>query len=278
MNSVILDGRKYAAQWLSDYTKKLNGATAVLAVIVVGSDPASAWYVQKKQQTAEKFGIKTQVYPLPDTVSQNEVATHIQALNSDPEITGILLQLPLPHLLESSRNALLNTIAPHKDVDGLGAYQQGLLVQNNSAAIVSATVRGIIELLTQYQVSVRSKQVVVIGASQLVGLPLSILLTNAGATVTICHKYTTRLPDHTLQADILISATGVPHLITKNHIKPGAIVIDVGTSVIDGKLSGDVDFHEVSLIASMITPVPGGVGPMTIAALIANLVDLRLRN
>ena len=276
MSSIILDGKKCASAWLSDYTKKLDSDRPILAIIVVGTDPASAWYIKKKQQTCATYNIKTQVYSLSEAASSADLSILISTLNQDIEITGILLQLPLPSHLEPKRNTFLNLIHPSKDVDGLGAYQQGLLIQSNSAAIVSATVRGIKELLSRYQINLQSKHIVVVGASQLVGLPLSILLSNANATVTICHKYTTQLSDHTSQADILISATGVPHLITENHVKLGAIVIDVGIHTIDGKLTGDVDFAKVYNVASMITPVPGGVGPMTVAALIANLVDLHI--
>jgi methylenetetrahydrofolate dehydrogenase (NADP+) / methenyltetrahydrofolate cyclohydrolase len=274
MHPLILDGKKTSQDWLVQTTTALHATPLTLAVILVGDDPASLWYIKKKAQTCQKYGIDAVLHTLPATTAFPEVLDLIQKLNTDTRVTGILLQLPLPTVLESERNTLLNAIAPHKDVDGLGAYQQGLLVQHAPDAIVSATAQGIVYLLTAYQIELTGAHVVIVGASQLVGLPLMLLLTHAGATVTLCHKYTRSLASHTSSADILISATGVPHLISTSHVKQGAVVVDVGTTVVDGVLTGDVDFATVSHLTSAITPVPGGVGPMTIAALIANIIRL----
>jgi methylenetetrahydrofolate dehydrogenase (NADP+)/methenyltetrahydrofolate cyclohydrolase len=242
-----------------------------LAVILVGDDPASEIYVRNKRLACEEIGIQSFYYPLPATAQEQELINLIQQLNSNPDINGILLQLPLPAHIDSDK--LLETIDPTKDVDGFHPYNLGRLAQRRPF-IRPCTPYGIIMLLDSIQQTYKNKHAVVIGASNIVGRPIALELLLEGSTITICHRFTTDLKPHVAAADILVSAVGKPGLISGEWIKPGATVIDVGINrLADGSIKGDIEFATASKRAAWITPVPGGVGPMTIAALMKNTLQ-----
>jgi methylenetetrahydrofolate dehydrogenase (NADP+)/methenyltetrahydrofolate cyclohydrolase len=239
-----------------------------LHVLLVGENPASAVYVAMKIKRAEKIGIKSHVHRFSSTVTQSTLSQAIADLNANPAVDGILLQLPLPDGLNA--HELLNAIDPSKDVDGLHSVNMGRLMQGKHT-LAPCTPLGCMQLIHQWKHDLAGLCAVVVGRSNLVGLPLSLMLLQAGATVTICHSKTSDLVAHTLLADIVVVACGRPGLVTAAHIKPGACVIDVGINRLgDGTLVGDVDFASVAPIAGAITPVPGGVGPMTVYNLMAN--------
>ena len=244
-----------------------NGRVPCLAVILVGEDPASQTYVKNKIIGCEEVGMKSLSYRLSASSSNEEVAEIITKLADDKTVDGILIQLPLPkHLYQ---RYLLSLIPDSKDVDGFSPNNLGLLAMNNPRTI-SCTPFGVMELLESTGVSLKGKHAVVIGRSNTVGKPMAMLLLNADCTVTICHSKTVNMAEITKQADILVVAIGKPKFVTEDMVKDGAIVIDVGINRVDGKLVGDVDFENVSKKASYITPVPGGVGPMTISMLLYN--------
>ena len=235
--------------------------------MLIGNDPASEVYVNNKIKACEYVGIVSQSYRLPENTTQEQAEELIKNLANDNVVDGILVQLPLPkHLSEES---LLKFIPADKDVDGLLDENIGKLFQNKKT-LVSCTPNGIMQLLARYNVDLNGKNAVVIGRSNMVGKPMAALLINANATVTVCHSRTKNLSDFTKNADVLIVAIGKKHFVTADMVKPGAVVVDVGINRIDGKLYGDVDFDNVKNVASQITPVPGGVGPMTIAMLMYN--------
>jgi len=239
-----------------------------LAVILIGDDPASHAYVKMKAKACEKVGFYSITHNMPDTISQEEIIATIEMMNSNPRIDGILVQLPLPKHVDT--NKILEVIDPMKDVDGFHAYNIGRLITNLDS-FVACTPLGVMKMFEEYNINLKGKNVCVVGASNIVGKPMAALLLNADATVTITHIFTENLSMHTKQADIVIVGVGVAGLIKENMIKEGAIVIDIGINRIeDGSLVGDVDFNNVSKKCSYITPVPGGVGPMTIAMLLAN--------
>ncbi len=249
-----------------------SGITPCLATILIGEDPPSIIYVNNKQKSANSIGIKTLDYRLDKGVSENELIQIIENLNSDTSVHGILLQLPLPRHLDQSK--VINKINPTKDVDGLTFVNAGLLM-NNQAKLIPCTPLGIMELLNYYDVELDGLKVLVINRSNLVGKPLVSLLLKKNATVTIAHTHTKDLTHFSRNADIIITAVGkrTSFILTADMIKEGSIVIDVGTNRIDGKLCGDVDFDEVKKKAGYVTPVPGGVGPMTICMLLKNTVE-----
>ena len=244
-----------------------NGRVPCLAVILVGEDPASQTYVKNKIIGCEEVGMKSLSYRLSASSSNEEVAEIITKLADDKTVDGILIQLPLPKHLDE--RYLLSLIPDSKDVDGFSPNNLGLLAMNNPRTI-SYTPFGVMELLESTGVSLKGKHAVVIGRSNTVGKPMAMLLLNADCTVTICHSKTVNMAEITKQADILVVAIGKPKFVTEDMVKDGAIVIDVGINRVDGKLVGDVDFENVSKKASYITPVPGGVGPMTISMLLYN--------
>ncbi len=244
-----------------------NGRVPCLAVILVGEDPASQTYVKNKIIGCEEVGMKSLSYRLSASSSNEEVAEIITKLADDKTVDGILIQLPLPKHLDE--RYLLSLIPDSKDVDGFSPNNLGLLAMNNPRTI-SCTPFGVMELLESTGVSLKGKHAVVIGRSNTVGKPMAMLLLNADCTVTICHSKTVNMAEITKQADILVVAIGKPKFVTEDMVKDGAIVIDVGINRVDGKLVGDVDFENVSKKASYITPVPGGVGPMTISMLLYN--------
>ena len=270
---MILDGRK-TADVLNDILKqdveKLNNKPR-LEIILVGNNPASQSYVKSKLKTASKLGMIVNITNIPETALEKEVRDLIVAFNNNKEVHGILLQLPLPKHMNSDN--LIELIDYKKDVDGFHTMNQGLLFQNKSG-IRPATPLGIMMLLDYYNIPIEGKHVVVIGRSQIVGAPVAKMFLDRHGTVTITHSRTKNLNEITKQADILVAAIGKPKFVKKDMVKIGAVVIDVGINRVDDKLIGDVDFDEVEPIVSYITPVPKGVGPMTICALAHNLYKL----
>ena len=273
---ILLDGKQTAKDVRAHVREQAEQAIAqygdpiCLAVILVGEDPASKVYVNNKIKGCAEVGFESRKVVLPETASQDEVLTVIKELNADPKVNGILLQLPLPKGLDEQ--PLLAAIDPNKDVDGLHVVQRGRLFCG-LPALLPCTPYGIMQLLKTYDIDPQGKRAVVIGRSNLVGKPLSIMLLNANATVTICHSRTVDLPAVAREADILVAAVGKANFVTADMVKDGAVVIDVGINRVDGKLVGDVDFEAVAPKCSYITPVPGGVGPMTVTMLLANTLE-----
>nr|WP_294806121.1 tetrahydrofolate dehydrogenase/cyclohydrolase catalytic domain-containing protein [uncultured Nitrososphaera sp.] len=251
---------------------KASGITPCLATVLVGDDPASATYVNSKQKTAKELGIATRDHRLAATFKQHELLELVQLLNSDPEVHGILVQLPLPKHIDEF--AIINTISPLKDVDGLTPYSAGML-QNGMALLKPCTPSGVMEIFDYYKIALEGKDVVIINRSNLVGKPLVFMLLERNATVTVCHSKSRDLAARLKQADVVITAVGNRQrfTLTADMVKQGAVVIDVATNRVNGKLAGDSDFEAVKQKASWITPVPGGVGPMTIAMLMKNTVS-----
>jgi len=240
-----------------------------ITVIQVGDDPASTVYVRNKHRAAGATGFRSTILHLPASTSQADLLERIRALGRDPDVDGILVQMPLPDGLDA--NEALEAIPPSKDVDGLHPYNAGRLAQGNPT-FVPATPLGVLELLRRERIDPTGRHVVVVGRSRMVGRPLAMLLLQNHATVTICHSQTVDLPAITRTADILVAATGRPGLITGDHVKPGAVVMDVGITrdPVTNRLVGDIDRPTVDAVASAVTPVPGGVGPMTVAMLLVN--------
>ncbi len=282
--SELISGKIISAQINEELCRevkqlKTKGIEPCLAVVLVGEDPASEVYVRNKKQTSEEIGMRTIVHNLPDTTTQRELETLIQSLNADPAVHGILCQFPLPEGLDKTK--VIQTIAPEKDVDGLHPLNAGLIAMG-IPKFISCTPYGVLQMLKRSGISTSGKNAVVLGRSNLVGRPIATLLSSKGwdATVTVCHSRTSDLAEVTSQADILIAAIGIPEFVKGNMVKDGAVVIDVGINPIDDpnkakgtRLVGDVAFEEVAAKASFITPVPGGVGPMTIAMLMVNTVN-----
>ena len=272
----LIDGKKISAE-IKDELKaeveelKKQGKEACLAVVLVGDDPASAVYVKNKKKACEYIGVKSLSYELPASTSETELLELIDRLNKDDSVNGILVQLPLPSQIDE--NKVIRAIAPEKDVDGFHPQNVGALLIGEKG-YVSCTPAGVIQLLKRSGVSIEGKECVVIGRSNIVGKPMGVLLLRENGTVTIAHSRTKDLKEICKRADILVAAVGKPKMITEEYIKEGAVVIDVGIHRMDnGKLCGDVDFDRVKDHVSKITPVPGGVGPMTIAMLMNNVVE-----
>jgi methylenetetrahydrofolate dehydrogenase (NADP+)/methenyltetrahydrofolate cyclohydrolase len=265
----VIDGKKIADKRLEILREKIDeeDLDPRLATVIVGSDPASQMYVRMKHKACEKVGIGSVGIELPADSTTKIVLDSIARLNMDPEISGILVQLPLPGQVDTGH--VVESVLPAKDVDGYHPFNLGLLF-SGKPRFVPCTPRGIMTLLAEYKITVAGSRAVVLGRSIDVGRPMSALLTNGDATVTLCHSRTRDVADEMRRADILVSAVGKAHFVTADMVKPGAVVIDVGINQLDGKLVGDVDFARVSEVASAITPVPGGVGPMTIATLMEN--------
>ncbi|MCR5553593.1 MAG: bifunctional methylenetetrahydrofolate dehydrogenase/methenyltetrahydrofolate cyclohydrolase FolD [bacterium] len=257
---------------------ELNRAVPKLAVILVGNDPASLIYVEGKSKACSQVGISSQMFHLDEKTTENELREVIEKLNKDKTVDGILLQLPLPKHFDE--NKMVNLISPEKDVDGLTRVNLGKLISNDNTGLFSCTPSGIIELLKYYNVNLKGKDVVIINRSLLVGKPLAFMFLNEDSTVTICHSKTKDLKEKTLKADIIVVAVGKKGFLTQDMVKDGAIVIDVGINRNNEakKVCGDVDFENVSKKASLITPVPGGVGPMTIAMLLKNTYLAAIKN
>lgn len=277
--AVILDGKTCSKEILENIKKRVAKMPQKpsIAVILAGEDPASKIYVKNKEKTAQELGFTSKVYRLEENVSAEELKNLILNLNRDKDTHAILLQLPLPKHLKS--RDFIELIDPGKDVDGFHPINCGKLLTNSNPYAVSCTPKGVIRLLKKYNIEIQGRHAVVIGRSNMVGKPLSVLLLNENATVTMAHSKTKNLSEIAREADILISATGICGLVKKDFVKDGAVVVDVGiTRDFEGKIKGDVDFEEVSKTASFITPVPGGIGPMTIAMLMENTLELCLNN
>ena len=276
MTARVIDGVKLAATIREEVAQRAAALTAAgtkpgLAVILVGHDPASQVYVKNKVAACEKAGLHSVLEQYPSDMTQEALLERVRALNADPAIHGILVQLPLPAHIDA--HLVIETIAANKDVDGFHISNAGLLM-TGKPLFRPCTPYGVMKMLESEQVPLRGAVAVVIGASNIVGKPMAMLLQSAGATVTICNSKTKNLGWHTRHADILVVATGKPKMIDASMVKAGAIVIDVGINRgTDGKLCGDVDFESVKTVAGAITPVPGGVGPMTIAMLLVNTVE-----
>ena len=271
----IIDGKAISAEVRAEIKKEVsllaeNGIKVCLAVVIVGDDPASQVYVRNKKRACDETGIASEIIAMPSETTEEELISVLDGLNSRSEINGILVQLPLPkHINE--RNIIAH-IDPKKDVDAFCDENVGRIMTGNFS-FLPCTPAGIIELLRRSGVSVCGKDCVVIGRSNIVGKPMAMLLLHESGTVTICHSRTKNLPEITRRADILVSAVGKAGFVTADMVKPGAVVIDVGMNrTREGKLTGDVDFASVEPIASLITPVPGGVGPMTVTMLLKNTV------
>lgn len=275
----ILDGKKVAelkSQRLKDFVKNLidQKKQPHFCVINIGDNAASKVYIRAKTRMAEKIGILQENIQLPKTVSEDEVVALIKKLNADPEINGVMVQLPAPDHINVKR--LMDTIDPEKDVDCLTPTNIGRLWEGDHF-VEPATAAGIISLLEEYDIDLIGKKAVIIGRSNIVGKPLAALLLEKNASVSILHSKTDNLSDYTRQADLLVAAVGQPELVKADMVKPGAIVIDVGINRIDNHLVGDVAFDEVKEVASLITPVPGGVGPLTVESLMEQVVKLAKR-
>lgn len=278
---ILLDGKKVSRERNLDLKIKIEDAIIKyqrkpkLAIILVGNNPASQSYVKGKKKACELVGIENQMHHLDESISEKELRDLIINLNQDKSVDGILLQLPIPkHLNEDE---LIDLISKDKDADGFHVINQGYLYQKKKT-IYPATPKGIMTLLKTYDIDVKGMNAVVIGRSNIVGFPVARLLMDQGATITVCHSKTKDVSFHTKQADIIIVAAGRPHILTKDMVKKGAIVVDVGVNRVDDKLIGDADFEDLKDICSYITPVPGGVGPMTIHSLLENTFELYLNH
>ncbi|MGN2617271.1 bifunctional methylenetetrahydrofolate dehydrogenase/methenyltetrahydrofolate cyclohydrolase FolD [Aliivibrio fischeri] len=274
MTAQIIDGKLISQTVRSEVGARVKARVEAglrapgLAVVLVGQDPASQVYVGSKRRACEEVGFVSKSYDLPTTTSESELLSLIDELNQDPEIDGILVQLPLPAGMDSTK--ILEHIDPEKDVDGFHPYNVGRLSQR-IPKLRSCTPKGIITLLDRYNIQVRGMHAVVVGASNIVGRPMTLELLLAGCTTTTCHRFTKDLESHIRQADLVVVAVGKPNFIPGEWIKEGAVVVDVGINRLDsGKLIGDVEYDVAKTKASYITPVPGGVGPMTVATLIEN--------
>ena len=276
MTAQLIDGKKISQQRIEAVAQAVKARqekglhTPCLAVVLVGDDPASAVYVRNKKLACQKSGIESRSYELPSETTQDDLLKLVDELNGDPAVDGILVQLPLPAHIDSQ--AVLERIEPHKDVDGFHPYNVGRLVVK-MPLMRPCTPKGVMTLLEAYGIDPKGKKAVIVGASNIVGRPQALELLLSRATVTICHSATQNLADEVAAADILVVGVGIPNFVKGEWVKPGAVVIDVGINRLeDGSLCGDVEFDVAKERASMITPVPGGVGPMTIATLLENTV------
>ena len=274
MPAQLLDGKLMAAELEEELKKRVEalaqkGYTPGLTVILVGDDPASQTYVSNKEKACARLGIRSRTLRMPADTTQETLEAAIREANADPSVNGILVQLPLPRHLDGDR--AFSLILPEKDVDGFHDINAGRLSRGLDC-VVACTPKGALHMLKRAGIPISGKEAVVVGRSNIVGKPMALLLLQENATVTICHSRTADLAAHTRRADILVAAIGKPRFITADMVKDGAVVVDVGINRVDGKLCGDVDFEPVSQKASYITPVPGGVGKMTIAMLMDNTV------
>ena len=270
----IIDGKLVSATVREEIKEKIAeagekyGKTFKLTVIIAGNDPASEIYVRNKGKACEAVGILSETVKLPEEISQEEIEKIVTDKVSDDSVDGILVQLPLPKTLDEKR--VLKLIPPEKDVDGFTDANVGRLALFSDDALCSCTPQGMIKLLDYYDIPLKGKHAVVVGRSNIVGKPMSLMLLRRDCTVTVCHSKTENLAKYTKDADILVCAVGKKHIITADMVKDGAVVLDAGLNRVDGKIYGDADFEEISKKAAYITPVPGGVGPMTITMLMYN--------
>ena len=273
--SIRIDGKQISAQIKDELKERVEkeNLEVTLAVIQVGNDPASTVYVGNKKKACEYIGIRSLAYELPEETPEEELLQLIKELNDRDDVNGILVQLPLPAHMDEDK--VIQTISPKKDVDGFHPQSVGAL-SIGQLGFISCTPAGVIQLLKRTGVEIDGKECVIVGRSNIVGKPMALLMLRENATVTVCHSHTKDLKEVTKRADILIVAIGKPKFITKEYVKDGAVVIDVGIHRgADGKLCGDVDYDDVAPITHAITPVPGGVGPMTIAMLMNNCVEAK---
>lgn len=274
MGAVLLNGKEVSEKIIFECQKRAEKLSIppTLAVLLVGDDPASAVYVRNKERSCERAGIRSVTKKFPSDVTEKEILQEIEKLNVDESITGFIVQLPLPAHI--SERKVIEAIDPVKDADGFHPFNVGRVFLSKETEILApATPAGIIRLFEEYQIDPAGKEVVVVGRSNIVGKPIAVMLTNRSATVTVCHSKTKNLTEHTRRADILIVAIGKAQFITADMVREGAVVIDVGMNRLpDGKLVGDVHFEEVAQKASFITPVPGGVGLLTVASLLMNTI------
>jgi len=281
MSARLIDGKALAAQVRASVKPAVErlarrGIRPGLAVILAGDNPASRSYVRNKIRACADTGVQSQLRELAGDVAESVLLDEVRSLNDDPQTHGILVQLPLPKHIDASR--VLHAVAPAKDVDGFHPANLGALVQG-LPGVVPCTPAGIMRMLAQEQIALAGRNAVVLGRSSIVGKPMALLLLQRDATVTVCHSRTEQLPEVTRRADVLVAAVGRARLVTADMVKPGACVIDVGVNRLDdGRLVGDVDFDAVREVAGTLTPVPGGVGPMTVAMLIHNAVSAALRS
>ena len=270
----IIDGKLVSATVREEIKEKIAeagekyGKTFKLTVIIAGNDPASEIYVRNKGKACEAVGIQSETIKLPEEISQEEIEKIVTDKVSDNSVDGILVQLPLPKTLDEKR--VLKLIPPEKDVDGFTDANVGRLALFSDDALCSCTPQGMIKLLDYYDIPLKGKHAVVVGRSNIVGKPMSLMLLRRDCTVTVCHSKTENLAKYTKDADILVCAVGKKHIITADMVKDGAVVLDAGINRVDGKIYGDADYEEISKKAAYITPVPGGVGPMTITMLMYN--------
>jgi tetrahydrofolate dehydrogenase/cyclohydrolase, NAD(P)-binding domain protein len=271
---VKIDGKAFSQVILEKIREEHNqlkekyGKQAGLAVVIVGNNPASQVYVRNKIKACENVGFYSENIELDENISEEELLQEIDKLNKNDRINGILVQLPLPSHINELK--IIDSISPEKDVDGFHVANIGKMVIGDETGFLSCTPYGIMQLLEEYKIEIAGKDAVIIGRSNIVGKPMALMLIQKGATVQVCNSRTKDLRKKLNDADIIIVAAGVPKLLKKEDVKEGAVVIDVGINRVDGKICGDVDYEEVAERASYITPVPGGVGPMTIASLIKN--------
>ena len=276
--AVIMDGIALRNRILNELKIRVDNMSKKpkLVAILVGNDPASQIYVRNKEKFAEIAGIETDVIRMPETSSTNDIVSIIEKLNTDESVNAILVQLPLPKHIDTK--TVLNTVSETKDVDGFTDANIGKMFGSGDKYIIPCTPRGIIEILDEYKIDIAGKTAVIIGRSDIVGKPTAMMFLNRNATVTICHSKTQNISEYTRRADIIVAATGKIK-ITGDMIKPGCVLLDVGMQRDEnGKLHGDCDFESCEKIAGYITPTPGGIGPMTIAGLMLNLVDLAEKN
>ncbi len=271
MPAELMDGRKTAEKLRAKVKKEIEflKIKPVFAVVLVGDNSASLVYVKAKEKACKEAGIEVRKLEFPESVSEKELLKKIEELNEDPEVDGILVQLPLPEQI--GREKIMDAVAPEKDVDGFHPVNQKKVLEGDES-LAPCTPKGVIKLLEEYNVEVKGKNCVVVGTSKIVGKPLGVMLENRGGKVTYCDKSTKDLKAETLKADILAVAVGKPGLISGDMVKEGTVVVDIGTTKVEGKLKGDVDFEKVKEKASLITPVPGGVGPMTVAGVTENVL------
>ena len=275
MSAIVLSGKELAAQLETAQAQRVrelqsHGISPKLAVVMAGDNPASAIYVRNKARACERLGILSDTICLPQDTSQQQLLQVIDELNADPGVHGILIQLPLPAHLDE--DAALLRVDPAKDVDGFHLYNAGRLLRGEEG-LRPCTPQGIIRLLKSAGIALDGARAAIIGRSNIVGKPAALMLTQENCTVTLCHSHTRELAQITRQADILVAAVGRPRFVTADMVKPGAAVIDVGINRVDGKVVGDVDFDTVAAVAGYITPVPGGVGPMTVSMLMENTLE-----
>lgn len=275
MSATLMDGRAVSAAVRDKLALRVRelearGVKPHLAVVLVGEDPASQIYVRNKERACEKLGIRSTVLRLAAECTQQELEEAVRTLSADPQVHGILVQLPLPRHLDAA--AVIALIDPRKDVDGFTPVNAGRLL-NGEKGFVACTPGGVMEILRHYDVPICGRSAVIVGRSNIVGKPMALLLLAENATVTVCHSRTRNLAQVTRGADILVAAVGKAGFITADMVKPGAVVVDVGINRVNGKVVGDVDFESVSEVAGFLTPVPGGVGQMTITMLLKNTLD-----